>query len=91
MSTLEAAYQRLQHAVDGLADVIDARMAHEPDGTGSMTGAAEDIAELREECSRLTSALQSAASRNAELDRIVDEIHRRLGSTIADVDDLLRD
>ncbi|MEO1016778.1 MAG: DUF4164 family protein [Pseudomonadota bacterium] len=90
MSSLVDAYQRLERAVDGLADAIDAQLAKSPNGAQAMNEAADEVVELRSECSRLATALQSASNRNAELDRVVDEIHRKLGATIADVDDLLR-
>ncbi len=94
MSSLESAYQRLERAVDGLAAIIEARSgpaSAAANGSAVLgSGLAEEVTALRSECARLSKALQAAATRNSELDRVVDDIHRRLGATIADVDELLR-
>ncbi len=88
MSSVLRACQRLEQAVDVLVQAVDSRQ--KADGKSVEDSPLhDDVAELRTECAKLTDALKLEQNRNRELDRVVDEIHRRLGSTIAEIDDLM--
>jgi cell shape-determining protein MreC len=75
---LEAAIDRLEGRLDGLFDRLESNRAHEREAEA-----------LRIDRARLASDLDSARSRERELQRLADEASEALGAAISEVREAL--
>lgn len=73
---LERALERLEQALGGLADARD-------------PGLAAEVLALRQECARLSAALEEARAEQRRLREVADRVAERLGGSIAEIDEFL--
>jgi len=96
MSQLETAQRHLSRALRRLEAALERRLSQPGNGaaTPGVGGTehdalARDVAVLRDQCDRLSMALNEAQHDNRSLREVNDHVTRRLDSSIAELDRLL--
>jgi hypothetical protein len=96
MSQLETAQRHLNRALRRLEVALERKLARPTNGGGSPDAAGgghdelnRDVALLRDQCDRLSEALNEAQHDNRTLREVNGAVARRLDSSIAELDRLL--
>jgi hypothetical protein len=96
MSQLETAQRHLSRALRRLEAALERKLSQSGNGSaGPATSGAEhaalnrDVALLRDQCDRLSVALNEAQHDNRTLREVNDQVARRLDSSIGELDRLL--
>jgi hypothetical protein len=94
MSQLETAQRHLNRALRRLEVALERKLARPTNGGGSPDAAGggelnRDVVQLRDQCDRLSEALNEAQHDNRTLREVNGQVTRRLDSSIAELDRLL--
>lgn len=93
MSQLETAQRHLSRALRRLETALERKLSQSGNGAAAPsaehTTLARDVALLRDQCDRLSVALNEAQHDNRSLRQVNDDVARRLDSSIAELDRLL--